>query len=81
MNTGKSVFKEGTRYYAVDQESCTRPTPPAAHGPWRVTDKPPVEVDKIPPQESPYTAKYVKVYDSNEDNGHRSYTPATPVPT
>ena len=73
VNTGKSVFKEGTKYYAVDQGVWYEADSP--NGPWQVSVNPPKEVDKIPPSNPRYNAKYVKVYDSTDDDRHRGLHP------
>ena len=73
VNTGKSVFKEGTTYYAVDQGVWYEATSPT--GPWRVCVKPPQEVNRIPPSNPHYAAKYVKVYEATEDVAYVGYTP------
>jgi len=73
VNTGKSVFKEGAKYYAVDQGVWYEADSP--DGPWRVSVDPPKQVDKIPPSNPHYNAKYVKVYDSTEDTVTVGYTP------
>jgi hypothetical protein len=73
VNTGKSVFKEGAKYYAVDQGVWYEADSP--NGPWKVSAAPPKQVDKIPPSNPHYNAKYVKVYDSTEDTVTVGYTP------
>lgn len=73
VNTGTAVFKEGTKYYAVDQGIWYEAASP--NGPWQVSANPPQEVDKIPPSNPRYNAKYVKVYDSTEDTVTVGYTP------
>ena len=73
VNTGKSVFQEGTKYYAVDQGVWYEADSP--NGPWQVSVNPPGEVDKIPPSNPNYNAKYVKVYDSTDDTVTVGYTP------
>jgi hypothetical protein len=73
VNTGKSVFKEGARYYVVDQGVWYEADSP--DGPWRVSVAPPKQVDQIPPSNPHYNAKYVKVYDSTEDTVTVGYTP------
>jgi hypothetical protein len=47
VNMGKSVFKEGAKYYAVDQGVWYEADSP--NGPWTVSVNPPKEVEKIPP--------------------------------
>ena len=73
VNTGKSVFKEGAKYYAVDQGVWYEADSP--DGPWKVSVSPPKQVDQIPPSNPNYNAKYVKVYDSTEDTVTVGYTP------
>ncbi|MDI6853108.1 MAG: hypothetical protein QME75_05825 [Deltaproteobacteria bacterium] len=73
VNTGKTVFKQGTKYYAVDQGVWYEAD--SAHGPWKVSVHPPEEVNKIPPSNPHYNAKYVKVYDSTADTAYVGYTP------
>lgn len=72
-NTGKSVFKEGAKYYAVDQGVWYEADSP--NGPWTVSVSPPKQVDQIPPSNPNYSAKYVKVYDSTDDTVTMGYTP------
>jgi len=73
VNTGKSVFKEGAKYYAVDQGVWYEAD--SANGPWKVAAARPKQVDKIPPSNPNYNAKYVKVYDATEDTVTVGYTP------
>ncbi len=73
VNTGKTVFKEGAKYYAVDQGVWYESDSP--NGPWKVSVNPPQDVNKIPPSNPHYNAKYVKVYDSTEDTAYVGYTP------
>jgi hypothetical protein len=73
VNTGQTVFKEGTTYYAVNQGVWYEADSP--NGPWQVTTTPPRQVDKIPVSNPHYNAKYVKVYDSTEDTVTVGYTP------
>jgi hypothetical protein len=73
VNTGTAVFKEGTKYYAVDQGVWYEASSP--DGPWQVSVNPPPEVDKIPPSNPRYNAKYVKVYESTDDKVTVGYTP------
>jgi len=73
VNTGKTVFKEGTKYYALDQGVWYGADSP--NGPWQVSVNPPQEVNKIPPSNPHYNAKYVKVYDSTDDTAYVGYTP------
>ena len=73
VNTGKTVFKEGTKYYAVDQGVWYEAGSPK--GPWTVSVQPPQEVDKIPPSNPRYSARYVKVYESTDDTVTVGYTP------
>jgi len=73
VNTGTSVFKEGTKYYALDQGVWYEADSPT--GPWQVSVNPPKDVNKIPPSNPHYNAKYVKVYDSTDDTAYVGYTP------
>ena len=73
VNTGTAVFKEGTKYYAVDQGVWYEASSP--NGPWTVSVTPPKEVDNIPPSNPRYNAKYVKVYESTDDTVTVGYTP------
>ncbi len=73
VNTGKSVFKEGARYYAVDQGVWYEADSP--NGPWKVSVNPPQQVDRIPPSNPRYNAKYVKVYEADDDTVTVGYTP------
>ena len=73
VNTGTGVFKEGTKYYAVDQGVWYEADSP--NGPWHVSTNPPKEVEKIPPSNPRYNAKYVKVYESTDDTVTVGYTP------
>jgi hypothetical protein len=73
VNTGKTVFKEGAKYYAVDQGVWYEADSP--NGPWRVSVSPPQDVNKLPPSNPHYNAKYVKVYDSTDDTAYVGYTP------
>lgn len=73
VNTGQAVFKEGTKYYAVDQGVWYEADSP--NGPWQVSANPPQDVNKIPPSNPTYSAKYVKVYDSTDDTVTVGYTP------
>ena len=74
VNTGKSVFKQGTKYYALDQGVWYEADSP--NGPWTVSVTPPTkEAEKIPASNPHYNAKYVKVYDSSDDTVTTGYTP------
>jgi hypothetical protein len=73
VNTGKTVFKEGAKYYTVDQGVWYEADSP--NGPWKVSTTPPKQVDKIPASNPHYNAKYVKVYDSTDDTITVGYTP------
>jgi len=73
VNTGKAVFKEGGKYYAVDQGVWYEADSP--NGPWKASVHPPKEVDKLPPSNPNYNAKYVKVYESTDDTVTVGYTP------
>lgn len=73
VNTGAAVFKEGTKYYALDQGVWYEAASP--NGPWQVSATTPKEVDQIPPSNPRYNAKYVKVYESTDDTVTVGYTP------
>jgi hypothetical protein len=73
VNTGTTVFKEGTKYFALDQGVWYEADSP--NGPWQVSVNPPQEVNNIPPSNPHYNAKYVKVYDSTDDTAYVGYTP------
>ena len=73
VNTGTAVFKVGTKYYALDQGVWYEADSP--NGPWTVSVNPPNEVEKIPPSNPRYNAKYVKVYESTDDTVTVGYTP------
>jgi hypothetical protein len=73
VNTGKTVFKEGTKYYALDQGVWYEAD--SANGPWKVSVQPPQDVNKVPPSNPHYNAKYVRVYDSTDDTAYVGYTP------
>ena len=73
VNTGKTVFKAGTKCLPSTRGFGTRPAPP--NGSWTVSVQPPQEVDKIPPGNPRYSARYVKVYDSTDDTVTVGYTP------
>jgi hypothetical protein len=73
VNTGKTVFKDGAKYYALDQGVWYEADSP--NGPWKATATPPKQVDKIPASNPHYNAKYVKVYDSTDDTITMGYTP------
>ena len=51
VNTGKAVFKEGTKYYAVDQGVWYEADSP--NGPWQVSVKPPQQVEQDSAQQPP----------------------------
>lgn len=74
LNTGKTVFKTGVKYFALDQGVWYEADSP--NGPWKVSVAPPTkEVAKIPASNTHYNAKYVKVYDSSDDTVTVGYTP------
>jgi len=73
VNTGTAVFKEGTKYYAVDQGVWYEAGSP--NGPWQVSVNPPKQVEKIPSSNPRYNAKYVKVYEATDDTVTVGYTP------
>lgn len=73
MNTSSTVLKSGTTYYCVDKGVWFAST--AAKGPWKVSDKRPSDVDKIPASSPAYNVKYVYVYDSTPEVVYVGYTP------
>jgi len=73
VNTGTAVFKAGNKYYALDQGVWYEADNP--NGPWQVSVSPPKEVNKIPPSNPHYNAKYVKVYSATDDTAYVGYTP------
>jgi hypothetical protein len=73
VNTGTAVFKEGDKYYALEQGVWYEADSP--EGPWQVSVSPPSEVSKIPASNPHFNAKYVKVYSSTEDTAYVGYTP------
>ena len=48
---------------------------PGPNGPWKVSDKRPQDVDKIPPQSAAYNTKYVYVYQTTPQYVYVGYTP------
>jgi hypothetical protein len=73
VNTGEPVFKSGNKYYAVVNGVWYEADSP--QGPWQVCTSPPKEVEKIPPSNPQYRAKYVKVYNATADTVTVGYTP------
>lgn len=73
INTAQTVFRQGAKYYALEQGVWYEAT--AATGPWKVCVTPPEQVNAIPPSHPRYNAKYVKVYDSTESTAYVGYTP------
>lgn len=73
MNTSSTVLRSGTQYYCVDKGVWFESA--AAKGPWKVSEKRPEDVDKIPASSSAYNVKYVYVYDSTPDVVYVGYTP------
>ncbi len=71
-NTGQAVFKEGAKYYALDQGVWYEADSP--DGPWKVSVQPPKDKGKIPPSNPHYNAKFVDVYDSTDDLAYVGYT-------
>ncbi|HEY3406525.1 MAG TPA: hypothetical protein VGK59_24220 [Ohtaekwangia sp.] len=73
MNTSSTVIKSDKTYYCVDKgvwfESAD------AKGPWKVSDKRPEDVDKIPASSSAYNVKYVYIYESTPEVVYVGYTP------
>ncbi|MEN6486675.1 MAG: hypothetical protein ABFD98_17505 [Syntrophobacteraceae bacterium] len=73
VNTRQTVFKEETKYYAVEEGVWYEATSP--NGPWKASVAPPQRVQDIPPSNPHYNAKYVKVYDYTDDTAYVGYTP------
>jgi hypothetical protein len=74
VNTDSSVIKIGDRYYCCEQGVWYVADSP--HGPWRVSDHTPENVDEIPPSNPVYNTKYVYVYDTTPEVVYVGYTPA-----
>jgi len=73
MNTSSTVLRDGTKYFCVDKGVWFAAT--SAKGPWKVSDKRPEDVEKIPASSSAYNVKYVYVYDTSPDVVYVGYTP------
>ncbi len=73
INTDKSVIKIGKMYYSVDNAIWFESK--SAKGPWKVSDKRPDEVDKIPADNPVYNIKYVYIYDSTPEVVYIGYLP------
>jgi hypothetical protein len=72
-NTGTSVLRIGSSYYAVDNAIWFVSSSPG--GPWQVADEVPSEVDSIPPSSPVYNVRYVNVYYSTPQVVYVGYTP------
>jgi len=73
MNTGSTVIKSGSKYYAVDKGVWFVSS--SAKGLWKVSEERPREVDKIPASSSAYNVKYVYIYDATPEVVYVGYTP------
>ncbi len=72
-NSDKTVIKSGKEYYCVDDGIWFIASDPK--GPWKVSDKRPEDVEKIPPESEAYNVKYVYIYDSTPDVVYVGYLP------
>ncbi len=72
-NSDKTVILSGNKYFAVDDGIWFVSDKP--EGPWKVSDKRPEDVDKIPPESEAYNVKYVYIYDSSPDIVYVGYLP------
>lgn len=73
VNTGSTVLKDATGYYAVENGVWFRSSGP--NGPWTPATERPKDVSKIPPSNQAYNVKYVYIYDSTPDYVYMGYTP------
>jgi hypothetical protein len=75
VNTSSTVLRNGGdgRFYVVDNGVWFVSN--NAAGPWAVSTVRPVDVDLIPPSYPVYNAKYVNIYDVNDDYVYMGYTP------
>ncbi len=72
-NSDKTVLQSGKEYYCVDDGIWFIADNPK--GPWKVSDKRPEDVDKIPPESEAYNVKYVYIYDSSPEVVYVGYLP------
>jgi hypothetical protein len=75
VNTSSTVLRNGGdgRFYVVDNGVWF--VSDNATGPFVVSTVRPVDVDLIPPNYPVYNAKYVNIYDVNQDYAYMGYTP------
>jgi hypothetical protein len=75
VNTSSTVLRNGGdgRFYVVDNGIWF--VSDNATGPFVVSTVRPVDVDLIPPSYPVYNAKYVNIYDVDEDYAYMGYTP------
>ncbi|HEY4935993.1 MAG TPA: hypothetical protein VII44_05405, partial [Puia sp.] len=75
VNTSSTVLRNGGdgRFYSVDNGVWF--VSDNASGPWAVSTVRPVDVDLIPPSYPVYNAKYVNIYDVDQDYVYSGYTP------
>ena len=75
VNTSSTVIRNGGdgRFYAVDNGVWF--VSENAQGPWVVSTVRPVDVDLIPPSCPVYNAKFVNIYDVQDDYVTTGYTP------
>jgi len=73
VNTPKSVFKYGSRYFSCDQGVWYEAN--SATGPWRVCVDVPDAVYSIPPSNPHHNVTYVQVYDVTPKVVYVGYTP------
>jgi len=73
INTPTAVLRIEGRYYACDNAVWYVSDSPT--GPWVLADSVPSdELDQIPPSAPVYNTKYVRIYDSNQDEVVDGYT-------
>jgi len=73
VNTPKSVFKLGNRYYACEQGVWYEATSPT--GEWKVCSKVPDAIYSIPPSNPHHNVTYVYIYDVTPKVVYVGYTP------
>ncbi len=73
VNTATSVFKKGTRFFALEEGVWYEADSPT--GPWQVATATPPFLDQIPPSNPHYTARFVRVFDATDDTVTVGYTP------
>jgi hypothetical protein len=73
VNTATSVFKKGTRFFALEEAVWFEADSP--NGPWQVATATPPFLDQIPPSNPHYTAVFVTVLNADEDTVTVGYTP------